>query len=431
MFLDFFSVSFHISNTPRLACTEATLGAIPLGCSFTESSGTPLAAILVPLFLGLALLSLGFLLWRRFRNKESTLTERLLIKEEEVETFRKAWHIPSHEITLGECIGRGAVGEVFRAKWRDISVAVKTIKGTWLSSKEIERELDNEASMLRAVRHANVVSFFGAGSLEDGTPFLVTELMELGTLARVLKKSSVHLDWVTKKRFAREIALGMKLVHSLGRMHRDLKSSNILVTAVSGTMRVKVADFGTATLAGIAFGGNDASNMSRVHLDANKGAIPLKETTRASSSQDEGSRQRTLRTKGVGTPLWMAPEILAGESHYGPSADVYSFGIVMWEIASREEPWKNIKDNGRFMGELLETIISGQRPSVQASWPASYVDVMTRCWCTQPDARPTFAQSAVALAEDESGADNVHASGINRPWSEFELIDASNISIIS
>ena len=88
------------------------------------------------------------------------------------------------------------------------------------------------------VRHPNIVQFYGAGITYEGVPFLVTELMELGSLRDVLAAQT--LDWPTRFRFARETALGIGLVHSLNRLHRDLKSANILVSAVSGVMRLKV-----------------------------------------------------------------------------------------------------------------------------------------------------------------------------------------------
>ena len=123
--------------------------------------------------------------------------------------YRKAWHIAGDEMQMFECIGHGAVGEVFKGKWRGMMVAVKTVKGAWMSSEEMEQELDHEATVLQAVRHAHVVQFFGMGTLDNGTPFMVVELMELGTLTEVLMDPDVLLDWPTKQRFAHETAQGV------------------------------------------------------------------------------------------------------------------------------------------------------------------------------------------------------------------------------
>ena len=92
--------------------------------------------------------------------------------------------------------------------------------------------------------------------LTAGLPFVVTELMERGTLQAVLEAGP--LDWSTKLRYAREVASGMQYVHSLQRIHRDLKSTNLLV---SKSNHVKVADFGTSTLFHIQ---KDVADMSAV-----------------------------------------------------------------------------------------------------------------------------------------------------------------------
>ena len=143
--------------------------------------------------------------------------------------------------------------------------------------------------MLQAVRHAHIVQFYGVGTLTDGAPFIVTELMELGALWGLLKTH--ELDWGTKTRFAHEIALGMACVHGMGRMHRDMKSGNVLVTEVGGVMRVKVGDFGTATL-----------------LDRKTSRIVLMPVWVEAAVVDR-SRTRTMHTKGLGTMFWMAPEV--------------------------------------------------------------------------------------------------------------------------
>ena len=304
-----------------------------------------------------------------------------LAAQKEVEQLRKTWQIDPSELQLKECIWRGAVGEVFRGRWRDMVVAVKTVRGICMTNEEMEKELDHEATTLQKVRHAHVVQFFGAGTLEDGTPFMVVELMELGTLRSMLHNAGTELDWPTRQRFVREAALGMALVHSLGHMHRDLKSDNILVSIVAGRMQIKVADFGTATLATLA-----SASVARESM------VPLSPAERVATTG--------RRTKRVGTPLWMAPEVLAGERTYGKSADVYSFGIVMWEVAARCYPWEEVQD-ADLLDALLCLITSGQRPAVDSEWPDGYVAVMRQCWATDPQNRPTFDQVAVQLKLEE------------------------------
>ena len=265
---------------------------------------------------------------------------------------------------------------VHAARWRDLKVAVKSVVGHFVDagiamSSHSSGELDKEIAMLQQVRHANIVLFFGAGTSPDGAPFLVTELVELGTLADYLHTRTV--DWKLKMVFAMDTARGMAHVHSLGRMHRDLKSGNLLV---SSSLHVKVADFGTATIASMA---------------AMEAPSQGKDDVRMSS------RASTQRTRGVGTPLWMAPEIIEGNLAYGPSADMYSFGIVMWEIAAQAFPWNDIPETNFFMEKLLGLIKEGRRPVVDAAWLPEYRALMVRCWATEPEARPTFTEAYSSL----------------------------------
>jgi LRR receptor-like serine/threonine-protein kinase FLS2 len=186
-------------------------------------------------------------------------------------------------------------------------------------------------------------------------------------------------DWATKRRFATEIASGMALVHSLGRIHRDLKSGNVLATVHQGRVTLKVADFGTVTLANQCQ--KDAAYVAIAH------SAPL--------SDASSLRARTQLTKGIGTPLWMAPEILAG-STYGPSADVYSYAIVLWEIAAQSEVWPDV--DGTFLGDmLLKLIDAGERPAVDSSWPSYFTSLMRDCWPRDPEKRLTFSQILAIL----------------------------------
>ena len=135
----------------------------------------------------------------------------------------------------------------------------------------------------------------------------------------------------------------MALVHSLNRLHRDLKSGNILAALVHGQVRLKVADFGTATLAGLSLHvGNETADELLIypsHLNTQE------------VDQRSDRRLRTQLTKGIGTPLWMAPEVLSGR-RYGPPADVYSYAIVLWEIAAHSEPWPEV--TGGFLSVCTE-----------------------------------------------------------------------------
>jgi LRR receptor-like serine/threonine-protein kinase FLS2 len=440
-------------------CSEFKGAELPAGCprTLTASGGVPLGTVLAIVFGcagGLALVAFAVVYRQRrqqryLKVKLDLSQEALLRSEEETQTLRKAWEIAWAELESidTETIGVGAAGEVFRCTWRGIPVAVKVLHAHRVELCDTE-EMDREACMLRTIRHAHIVQFFGAGRRpSDDAPFIVTELMELGSLMSVL--AGPPLDWGTKHRFASEVAAGMALVHSLGRMHRDLKSGNILVTSLAGHMRLKVADFGTATLLTAAGGqlvgppmaeptstnaqgtrsslaSSGLKSHSATSTDTHSGALTQQDRLRSRlldpREQDSGrfsgpgSSART-HTKMIGTPLWMAPEVLALE-RYGPGADVYSYAIVMWEIAAQAVPWEDA-DFGSlgWIDELLVRVRRGDRPPADDAWPAPYVRLMKWCWAGDPDTRPRFAEIVTLLREahTEDTAGRATAGSTSRP----------------
>jgi serine/threonine protein kinase len=204
------------------------------------------------------------------------------------------------------------------------------------AAEHAEEEFEKEIRFMRTVRHVNIVLFFGAGSM-DSRPILVTEFCSRGTLRSILANNAMDLPWGKRLKFAADAACGMRFLHHLQppTIHRDLKSSNLLVSEGWVT---KVADFGTARL------------FEKI-CDTPTSAYPL-----SSHSEDVHTEERML-TKGVGTLLWTAPEVLSGLP-YGQSADVYSFAIVMWEISTRRLPYENIKNSW----DVARFVIEGNRP---------------------------------------------------------------------
>lgn len=256
---------------------------------------------------------------------------------------RESWKISIKELKFGARIGVGNVGEVFRATYRGRTVAVKRLLGTWYKSDDMVARFREEIDLMSTLQHPHVLMFVGAVLERDaGNICLVTELCERGTLFELLR-SSEPLSWPQRVKLARDISLGMAYVHNKASViQRDLKSQNLLVT--SG-FDVKIADFGLArTLA--------------------------------------PGRMQTY----CGTPAYMAPEIVRQES-YTEKADVYSFGIVMWEILTREEPYDGLPGGLQLAYAVAN---DGLRPPVPAYCPAEWARIMTRAWSDSPDDRPTF-----------------------------------------
>jgi hypothetical protein len=169
----------QLVNGSCLDITPAATGA---------SSGVPLSKVLPPVLVGSALIALVAFVWlRRLRMHNEDLSERLLTTAHELRAYRAVWEIDWKEVQHGDCVGRGAMGEVFRGQWRGMAVAVKVLTGVYLPLEELREEMDREATMLQTLRHAHVVQFLGAGTNSEGMPFLITELMDLGALTGLLR----------------------------------------------------------------------------------------------------------------------------------------------------------------------------------------------------------------------------------------------------
>jgi len=259
------------------------------------------------------------------------------------------------ELKIGECIGAGTTAEVFRASWLGTDVAVKKLRGPLPS--EFQREL----AVLSQFRHPHLVMFMGVSMV--GNPKIVSELCEGGTLFRLLhQEKDQPLSWPQRVKIALDTAKGMNFLHRQRVVHRDLKSLNLLLVAKlcdrGSTPCVKVSDFG----------------LSRF--------MPLMQSGPCGVHQG-------LMTGGVGTALWMAPEVLSG-GVYDEKVDVYSFAIVLYEVLSR---WIPFDGSGLEPVSIAVAVTSGRRPDmryVPTDCPISLCRVMKACWAQNPALRATF-----------------------------------------
>jgi len=152
---------------------------------------------------------------------------------------------------------------------------------------------------MTSIHHVNVVKLIGA-CLKEPDIFLVTEYMTRGDLFSILHSDDIVIEVPHRKIFALDIAKGMAYLHSQNIIHRDLKTFNLLV---NDEWIVKVADFGLAKVINDSV---DTKNMT-----------------------------------ACGTTAWAAPEVLRNQT-YSFQADVFSFGVCLWEICTREEPFENM-----------------------------------------------------------------------------------------
>ena len=241
-------------------------------------------------------------------------------------------------------IGTGTFGDVKKCYWRKTLVAVKFLKKAMENEKENIQSFIEELNLLKKLRHPNILLYLGA-NITGPNYFLVTEFCELGNLFDFLHNNSrSELADNDRNRIALEIAKGVNYLHSFDPpiLHRDLKSLNILLDK---NMSVKIADFGWARLRDI-------------HM-----------------------------TKQRGTFQWMAPEVIKKNS-YSEKADVFSYGIILWEIWVQEPPYKNID---RFeVAKSVATIKNYRPPLNEDVIPESIRTLIGACWDYNPDNRPTF-----------------------------------------
>uniref|UniRef100_A0A8C9VXQ6 Protein kinase domain-containing protein n=1 Tax=Scleropages formosus TaxID=113540 RepID=A0A8C9VXQ6_SCLFO len=246
------------------------------------------------------------------------------------------------DIQFHESCGGGSFGSVYRARWisQDKEVAVKKLL-----------KIETEAEILSVLSHKNIIQFYGA-ILEAPNYGIVTEYAAGGSLYDYLSSDeSEEMDMTQIMTWAADIAKGMHYLHSeapVRVIHRDLKSRNVVLTA---DKVLKICDFGA----------------SRFH-------------------------SHTTHMSLVGTFPWMAPEVIQSLP-VSETCDTYSYGVVLWEMLTREIPFKGLE--GLQVAWLV--VEKHERLTIPSSCPASFAELMRKCWATDPKERPMFKQILMTL----------------------------------
>lgn len=216
-------------------------------------------------------------------------------------------------------IGEGGMGEVYRARDSRLGrdVAIKALPDSVAHDPETLERFEREARMLAAVSHSGIAGIHGLEEGDDGRRFLILELVSGPTLEERLGPGP--LPAIEAVAIAREIAAALSAAHGAGIVHRDLKPANIKLAAG----RVVLLDFGLAK------------------------QLVSDEMTAASSAT---ARQLTHRGTAVGTPAYMSPEQMRGET-VGQGADVWAFGCVLYEMLSGKRPFP-----GRSIYEIAASV---------------------------------------------------------------------------
>ncbi|GJR53063.1 serine/threonine-protein kinase STE20-like protein [Tanacetum coccineum] len=249
-------------------------------------------------------------------------------------------------------LGSSTFSTMYHGKWRGTDVAIKRIKKSQSSEEErVTIEFWREADIYSKLHHPNVLAFYGV--VQDGpggTLATVTEFMVDGSLRHVLLHKDRHLDHHKRLIVAMDAATGMEYLHSKNIVHFDLRCDNLLVNMTSSSRPVcKVSDF----------------------------------------RQSKIKRNTLISGGGRGTLPWMAPELMDGGSNkVSEKVDVYSFGIVLWEILTCEEPYADMH-YGAIIGGIVNNTL---RPTIPSDCDPEWRRLMELCWATDPAVRPSFTE---------------------------------------
>lgn len=257
------------------------------------------------------------------------------------------------ELKLEEVIGVGGFGKVYRGYWNDEVVAVKAARQDANEDIEVIKEsVLQEARLFWVLQHENIVSLKGV-CLEEPNLCLVMEYARGGPLNRVLSGRKIRPDILVD--WAIQVAKGMAYLHvgaPLSLIHRDLKSSNVLLSEAIlpddalEDKTLKITDFGLAR-----------------------------------------EVYKTTRMSAAGTYAWMPPEVIKN-STFSHASDVWSYGVLLWELLTGETPYKGIDALAVAYGVAVNKLTL----PIPSTCPEPWRKLMEACWHSNPRERPLFPE---------------------------------------
>ncbi|GMT25092.1 hypothetical protein PFISCL1PPCAC_16389, partial [Pristionchus fissidentatus] len=245
-------------------------------------------------------------------------------------------------------------GNVYKGVYREgghpkaVHVAVKTLKADTAHDLDSVEKLMVEASVMMGLDHPNVLSLLGVVISTNGSPWMLLPFMDQGDLRSFIANPSKILSVLDLLSMGVQVCRGMAYLASKGIIHRDLAARNCMI---SSDRCVRVADFGLAIQSRYSVYDRDQSIPDR---------LPLK---------------------------WLAIETLRDRSVFSTHTDVWSFGVLLWELLSRaSSPYSQLSNHS--VRSFLE---SGGRLTQPMYCPDNVFDVVLSCWRVSPLDRPSFS----------------------------------------
>ncbi|NWR49454.1 BRAF kinase, partial [Regulus satrapa] len=305
---------------------------------------------------------------QRERKSSSSSEDRNRMKTLGRRDSSDDWEIPDGQITVGQRIGSGSFGTVYKGKWHG-DVAVKMLNVTAPTPQQLQA-FKNEVGVLRKTRHVNILLFMGYSTKPQLA--IVTQWCEGSSLYHHLHIIETKFEMIKLIDIARQTAQGMDYLHAKSIIHRDLKSNNIFLHE---DLTVKIGDFGLATV----------------------------------KSRWSGSQQFEQLS---GSILWMAPEVIRmqDKNPYSFQSDVYAFGIVLYELMTGQLPYSNINNRDQIIFMVGRGYLSPDLSKVRSNCPKAMKRLMAECLKKKRDERPLFPQILASIELLARSLPKIHRS---------------------
>ena len=353
---------------PRFVCTLLVTGACTTSggvCSANaeaepRSSNSAISVVFIPLNIAMAM-----------PEKVSSCTHL---------TLSSGTRLGPYEVVAP--LDVGGMGEVYRARDPRIGrqVAIKILPDSFARDPERLHRFEQEACAAGTLNHPSLLTIFDVGQ-ENGTPYLVSELLEGETLRRRLLGGALSARRALD--YAIQIAHGLAAAHEKGIVHRDIKPENIFITSDG---RAKILDFGLA---------------------------------KVSPEDDSQTKLMTQPRQVMGTPWYMSPEQARGE-HVDARSDIFSFGLLLYEMLTGQRPFDRPS-----AVETMNAILTADAPEIRNVSPA-VARIVSKCLEKHPEARFHSAADLAFHLEQISEMSGSRAAIVGRPrWIVWSLIAAA------